>query len=493
MEMRIVIVGAGATGRELADRLASRHPVILLDTKDECLAIHSEPIDPEQGVTELTGRYGVRCVRGDGTSRLVLRRLYDPDIPCALVAVTGIDETNLEVTTIGRGVGFEPVIGVVHEPTNGARFSAERITALDSAGLLAGEVERSLKHSGALLPTGIGLGQGELIEIRLVRTSPILGRPLKDLAPHRWRVAAVFRADSVIVPTGDTTLEQDDRVLLVGDPNILPAVSEYLRLGTPQFPRQFGPNVVTLEWGAQQEGLAHEAEALARASLAVNLVRGLEGAEESKPVAAPDPLTEPTCQGVLARAGFGLLPLSDPRFGRLLARQRPGAVVCRPMTRRVWARALGLRGSDADLCDRTPAPLLFARDKAPYRKLLLPVSGSSLSLRSAEVAIDISRQLDAALTAVNVDLPRYVSGLSEDDLHREIVPVRRLCELYEVPLDYRHREGNPIRELVEASSEHDLMIVARRFGRRDTYFDPDVALRLARTSKCSVLVLTVRP
>ena len=29
-----------------------------------------------------------------------------------------------------------------------------------------------------------------------------------------------------------------------------------------------------------------------------------------------------------------------------------------------------------------------------------------------------------------------------------MVPIRRLCELYEVPLEYRHREGNPIHHLV---------------------------------------------
>lgn len=493
MERRVVIVGAGSTGHELADRLGSQHPVMLLDTQAHCLESYGELLEPDQSVAELTGRNGVRCVRGDGTSRLVLLALYDPDIPCALVAVTGGDESNLEVAQIGRKIGYEPVIAVVHSPANTPRFTDKRITALDSAELLAGQVERSLKYSGAQLPTGIGLGQGELIEIRLVRTSPILGRTLAELAPHRWRVAAVFRDDALIVPTGETVLKEDDRVLLVGDPKVLPTVAEYLRLGTPQFPRQFGPNVVTLEWDGAQDELSAEAEALACASLAVNLVRGIPGAADAPPTVAPDPLTQPTCQGIVQRASFPVQPLSDARFGHLLAKQRPGVVACEPLGRGLWAKLLGMRGADADLCDRTAAPVLFTRGKNPYRKLLLPVSGSNLNLRSAEIAIDISRQLDASLTAVNVDLPRYVSGLNEEDMHREVVPVRHLCELYEVPLDYRHRVGNPVSELVQASADHDLMIVVRRFGRRDTYFDPDVALRLARASACSVLVRTVRP
>ncbi len=496
MEMRVVIVGAGNTGCELAARLASRHPVMLLDTRAECLETHGEPCEPEESVTQLAGRRGVRWVRGDGTSRLVLQTLFDPQIPCALVAVAGSDEVNLEVGRVGRGVGYEPVIAIVHDPKNSSRFADERMTTLDRAQLLADQVERSLRHSGALVPVGIGLGQGELVEIRLVRTSPMLGRPLKNLAPHRWRVAAVFRGQEVIVPTGETSLQVDDRVLLVGDPRILPTVAEYLRLGTPQFPRQYGPNVVTLEFGGPDDRLAAEAENMACASLAVNLVRGTPGAEDTTPDTPDenaDPLTQPTCQGKVERATFALPRQEEPVFGSRLARQRPGVVVVRPMRRSLGQRLLGLRGSDADLCDRVRAPILFARQKAPFRKILLPVSDSDLNIRSAETAIDITRQLAASLTAINVDLPRYISGLSEDAIHREVVPVRRLCELYEVPLDYRHHEGNPVLHLVAESAHHDLAVVARRFGRRDSYFDPDVALRLARKARCSVLVLTVRP
>jgi Trk K+ transport system NAD-binding subunit/nucleotide-binding universal stress UspA family protein len=422
-----------------------------------------------------------------------LQTLFDAEVPCALVSVAGSDEVNLEVGRLGRAQGYQPVIAVVHKPANAIRFSDERITALDSAQLLADQVERALKHSGAIMPSRIGLGLGELVQIRLLATSPILHRPLKNLAPHRWRVAAVFRAESLIVPTGETSLQEDDRVLLVGDPDILATVSEYLRLGTPQFPRPIGPNVVTLEFDGSDESLAAEAEDLAKASLAVHLVRGTPGANDTTPDIDADPLTHPTSQGLVEHSSFALPRLSDPVFGSKLAQQRPGVTFCRPLNRGLMARLLGTRGMDADLCDRSRAPVIFARGKQPYKRILLPVSDSTLNIRSAEMAIDISRQLGATITAVNVDLPRHISGLSEAEVHFEVVPIRRLCELYEVPLDYRHREGNPIRRLVEESGKHDLMLVVRRFARTDNYFNPDVALRLARHARCSVLVLTVRP
>lgn len=486
--MRVVIVGSGDVGRLVAKRLADRQQVLMVDTAENRLG---EPCEPDQlGELEVSG---VTCVHGDGTAKLVLQKLYDPELACALIATTGSDAGNLEAGRMAREVGFEPVIAVLEDSENVEAYRQINVTALDRPMLLAENIERSLKHKGAIVPTSIGLGQGELVEIHLQATSPILGRPLERLAPHRWRVAAVFRDNTILVPTGQTELVEGDRVLLVGDPKILPTVVEYLRLGTPQFPRPYGPNVVTLEFDGADELIATEAERLACGAGAANLVRGLPGAEDNLPDIEEDPLTSPVCKGDVARSTFSVPRPGAPEFGERLARQRPGVVVTRPAPRSVVDRVFGLPGRDAVLCDRVRAPVLFARNKAPYRRILLPVSDSSVNIRSAEMAIDISRQLGASLTAMNVDLPQYISGIPDEELHVEVVPIRRLCELYEVQLDYRHRHGNPVRELISEAGNHDLMVVARRFRRRDSYFDPDVALRLARGAPCSVIVLTIQP
>jgi len=492
MNMRVVIVGAGSTGYELASRLGPRHKILLVENRADCLKEKGSVIEPDKDAVEAAGRTGITCVKGDGTSRLVLQALHSPECNCALVAVAGKDEINLEVGRLGRAVGFDPVIAVQHSDDYTDRYAVEHITAINRSDLLADQVELSLHHKGAVVPSGIGLGRGELVEIRLVRTSPILNRPLKMLAPHRWRVAAVFRDKDVIVPTGDTTLQVDDRVLLVGDPKILPSVAEYLRKGTPQFPRPYGANVVTLEFGGPDEKLHQEAENLACASGAVHLVRGIPGAKDTSPQEEPEILTYPECKGAVERATFPLPAFGDPDLVEKTTLQRAGVFMVRSMRRGFFARLLGLQGKDAGLCDRFGSPVIFCRGTFPYRKILLPVSASEISIHAAEMAIDITRQLSGSLTAVNVDLPRYISGLSEEDIHREVVPVKKLCELYEVPLSYRHREGNPVRSLLDEAASHDLVVMARRQDRRDNFFDPDVALRIARRAACSVIVLTIR-
>jgi nucleotide-binding universal stress UspA family protein len=270
-------------------------------------------------------------------------------------------------------------------------------------------------------------------------------------------------------------------------------VAEYLRLGTPQFPQPYGPNVVTCEFSGPDEKLHEEASALARDSGAYNLRRGAPGAEETELTEEAEPMTEPVSKGEVERGSFSLLPIEHAEFLSRIKKQRPGVVLVRAIKRSLAARALGLRGEDAELCDLLPAPVVFARGTTPYKRVLLTVSGSDLDISSAEMAIDITRQLSASLTAVDVELPRYISGLSEEAIHREVVPIRRLCELYEVPIDYRHHEGNPVRHILHEAKNHDLVVMARRYQRRDTFFDPDVALRIARKAPCSVIVLTVRP
>jgi len=490
MEMRIVIVGAGDTGMELAQRLSTRHPVLLLDRDAALLAERGEVHAPESGMANTQAGPGLLFFHGDGTSRLVLRHLYEEVVNCALVAVTRDDETNLEVGRLGKELGYEPVAALQHDSSFAERYAAEHITSLDRTQLVSDEIERSLRHRGAVLARGVGLGRGELVEIRLVRTSPLIGRPLKDLRPHRWRVAAIFRGSEVIVPVGDTTMEADDRVLLVGDPHVLATVGEYLRLGKPQFPQPYGPHVVTLEYGSSDEDLLREAKDLAEKTEAVQVVRGIPDAENIWPLAQGDLEGESPADEEADRTTFSLLPPGNDDFDTQVIRNLPGLVVTRSEQRPWFARALGQHGHDAQICDRVKRPVLFARGSHPYRRILLPVSYSELNIPAAEVALDLTRQMKASLTAMNVDHPKFISGLEDEDVHEEVVPIRRLCELYEVELEYRHAWGNPVRQLVAQAADHDLVVLARWQERPDSYFNPDVALRVARLAPCSVLVLT---
>lgn len=481
MARRVVIVEAGGMGRALAARLAREAEVVVVDPDPaRGAALGCAPASPGDAV--LDGNPGVKFVCGDATSRLVLSGLASGQArPPALVATSERDEVNAEAGRVGRALGYGPILAVTGGAAAGAALEADRVVALDRFALVADHLHRSLRHSGAIVPVGVGLGLGELVEVRLLRTSPVLGRPLRDLSPTRWRVAAVFRGDSLVLPTGDTTLQVDDRVLLVGDPAEMPDVAEHVRMGRPQFPHPFGPNVVTLEVRGPDPALAAEAASLASRCCVERVLRGL-------PPSPPDSRT-PTVDGT--EGTFDLPGPRDPRLVQHLARREAGVVLTRPPPGDPWAAFLGRPLWDARLCDGLAAPVIFARGKVPYRRILLPVSDSGMNLAGTELAIDLTRQHGASLSVLSVSLPPFLTGQGEETPHGEVGPIQRLCDLYGVPMEHRHRVGNPVRHILSEASGHDLVLMTRRRGRPDSWMNPDIALRVGRQAPCSVMVLTV--
>lgn len=486
MAVRVVIVGAGATGSELARRLATNHDVVLVDISQDALddftALQSD--DKEEELAD------VKLVRADGTSRLQLAKLLDRDRASSLVATAGSDEVNREILSFAGDLGFDPVLALKYELDDDERFKT-RATVLERPKILADYAERSLEHKGAVVPVGVGLGRGELVEIRLLATSPLLDRPLKDLAPDRWRIAAIFRDDELIVPMGNTRLQIDDRVLLVGDPTVLLTIAENLRKGTPSFPQPYGANIVAWQTGEKNTSLLREAGGLAEICQPARLIRGIgltPGEPENRQGGAEAEAEKCTSVSTFEADGTDKKGLQAE-----LSKRGAGVLVTSPFKRGTLGNIFGTRGEDAKLCDAVDVPVLFSRGTFPYRRILVPVSPSELSMEAAMVAIDLTRRLNASLTTVNVDLPQYISGESPAEAHWEVVPIRRLCELYELPMEYRHHWGNPVRLLAEEARNHDLVVMARRPSRRDSYLSPDVALWIARRARCSVMVLTTAP
>lgn len=488
MLKRIIICGAELGGRELALRFKDRYQVILLEQKPVINEIFSHLNIHDMSMELEKNGMGVWFCQADGSSRLVLKSLFHEDLHCSLVAMTGNDEFNIEAAGLAKQIGYAFILAVENDQTFSAVYAENRIFTVNKSKVLVDSIEQSVGLQGAIVPSNIGLGKGEIVEVHLVKTSPVLRRPLKDLAPQKWRIAAVFRQDNLVVPTGDTILEVDDRVLLVGDPELLPSVVNYLRLGTPQFPQPYGPNILTIEVDNDPE-LLQEAITLSEVTMARNIIRG-------KRVNAPISIsvTEKTVDnsaGTLSnKVSRGTYAIEYSKLQEAMRRHQPGLIITRPCEISLLRRLLVQLADDRLLCDQVICPVLFSRSSHPYKRIVLPISGSELDLEGTEVAIDLARQLEVKLFVINIDLPDYVSGLHDDELHAELPPVKRLCGLYDQPFQYLHCQGNSIREIVKESQSNDLIILSRWQGRPDTWFNPDVALRVARSASCSVMVIT---
>ena len=390
---RILIIGGGDVGVELARRLADGWQITLMDLDTEpartALARHGD-------LTNITFH------AGDATSRLQLEQA-GAALADAVVLTTRPDAVALEAGRIlRRDFTIARLFVLLRQAEMSGEFDALSIPYVHDfeavAGTLVGRVTR-----GSRVASDIGLGAGEIIETEIMPNSSVIGKPLSVLSPHRWLVAAVYRENALVVPHGETRFEKGDRVLLVGDPNFLPSVARFLSTGHSEFPLPYGTGIGVVAPGRKSD-VAHEVEYLLESTRA-GFAEFLENGPDSLDLEAVkrqfgDP-SQDLRQTVVEGLGAG-------PFAVLLDELDLGLLVVSPPTDH-WMVRSGLRGST--LLKRLQGfnvPTLVARGTHPYRRIMLAISDPELDSGATVLAIDIARMLDASLTVVVANPPDFV-------------------------------------------------------------------------------------
>ena len=226
--MRIIIVGAGEAGQQLAERLCEqKHEVIIIDQEDEAL---------EQG----EALFDVMTLRGSGSSPRILAeaQVGKADI---LVAVTGSDEANILACLYAHAAGVPHKLARV---ANRDYLLEAGPLDLKKAGvdhMVCPQEENAREMMSMLQAPGleqmVDLYGGHLyaIGIDLATQSEMVGRTLKSCADNElistMRILAVRRGDKVFVPTGDTVFEAKDLLFVAIQPRFLQDVQDWIMPG----------------------------------------------------------------------------------------------------------------------------------------------------------------------------------------------------------------------------------------------------------------------
>lgn len=92
----------------------------------------------------------------------------------------------------------------------------------------------------------IGVGNGEIMEIRVPVGSSYVYRHMGSIEQKKWRIAGIYRANSLILPRPTLMIKPNDTLLVVGDPNVLQNVYRSIKKELGQFPAPFGNNIYCL-------------------------------------------------------------------------------------------------------------------------------------------------------------------------------------------------------------------------------------------------------
>jgi len=477
MKPRILLAGLGETGAELARKLVHNWDVIAVDPDPAAAA--RATVDPARGES-------LRVHTGDATSALVLRKAGLEGVHAA-VACTGDDETNLEVLHLAREqLRIHNLYTLMYVLTFEQRYRGQGVEVVSQDRACAAILESRIAK-GQKVAADVGLGIGEIMEVEVLADSSVIGRPLMDLKPQRWLVGAIYRDGVLVVPHGDARLEQGDRVLIVGDPDILPSIATLIRTGESEFPLQYGSHVVTI-LGRHADQVLDEAGYLIEATRAERFeaiacdadAKAAEAlARRCDEIGIPYELTcnaEDNLASLaheVARSDVGLLILPHEPLG--------------------WLARVGLgRSRTSRIVDLVHSPVLVSRRTTPYRRVLLVLAALPFPTEAAQLAIDVVRIVGAELQLALVHQPEIVVGAElADEIERRGREIVNLAGMYHVETSVRRLAGNPIAEVVGASREYDLIVLPFRKGRRAFLTRPSVALNIIHRAACSVMVMPV--
>lgn len=205
--MRMVVVGAGALGTQVAAALTTAgHRVALIDRDERRLALVAPRLP------------GVELVPGDGCDVGVLERAGALRAE-VLAALTGRDDDNLVVSLLAkRRCEVPQVVARINDPDNGWLFGdAWGVDAAVSASAallsLIEEATRSAATVDLLRLRQAGL---ELLETTLTAASLAAGRRVDELGlPAGLSVATVIRAGEQLAPAEAGALQAGDQLLLL--------------------------------------------------------------------------------------------------------------------------------------------------------------------------------------------------------------------------------------------------------------------------------------
>ncbi|MDR1461006.1 MAG: potassium transporter TrkA [Campylobacteraceae bacterium] len=92
----------------------------------------------------------------------------------------------------------------------------------------------------------VGLAIGEIMDVQVPVGSSYVYRHIGGIEQTKWRIAAVYRNNTLLLPKPNLMIQPNDSLLIVGAPDILQNVYKSIKKELGQFPLPFGSNIYCL-------------------------------------------------------------------------------------------------------------------------------------------------------------------------------------------------------------------------------------------------------
>jgi trk system potassium uptake protein TrkA len=201
--MKVMIVGGGKLGYELAQLLVKeKHDVVVVEKNENRAEYLGENLD-------------ALVLHGDGTERKILKdgNIKKSD---ALVAMTGDDKTNLLICEIAKDFKVSKIVSRVVDSSNDPIFSKLGITSSINTTLSSVlTFKRLLEEPGKKIINLIAGDKAEVFERSVDSKSKIVNKKIGDFSKEKFMIAAIFRNGELVKASSKEMIQQGDSLVII--------------------------------------------------------------------------------------------------------------------------------------------------------------------------------------------------------------------------------------------------------------------------------------
>ena len=174
---------------------------------------------------------GTTILESDATDREFLKREHIDDVD-VVVAALGDDERNLLASLLAKRLGAARAVAVVDDSEYVALFEEVGVdVAVNPREVTAEEITRFTRERHAENVAMIADDRAEVVEFEVDAESVLVDRPIRESVPELPDgvvLGAITRDGQLVVPRGDTVIEEGDHVVVFVDAAVIDEAEQLL-------------------------------------------------------------------------------------------------------------------------------------------------------------------------------------------------------------------------------------------------------------------------
>lgn len=203
---RVVIAGGGNIGLYVARALEQRHSntrIKLIEASRERAVVIADEL--KRSV----------ILHGSALDQMILD---EADVGSAdtMVTLTNDDEVNILSSVMAKKLGCRRNLSLLNNPSYPAFAQALGIDAfINPRAVTISKILQHVRRGRIRGVHSLQNGAAEVVEAEALDTSPLVGRPLREIdLPSGIRIGAVYRDGKVLTPNGDMQIYARDRIVI---------------------------------------------------------------------------------------------------------------------------------------------------------------------------------------------------------------------------------------------------------------------------------------